>query len=310
MRSRPRTPARGVAVIVVALGLACLGLPTTSAFSAPTTTTTSTLPTTVVLAGNAYARHLIAAQPIPPQARRVAALPTPLPPNGDIGESPLVRQDHHFYLLPMSVSVDQFVRSHLPRGETVTETGSGTSRNALPTYNLGLSLTCVSPHVTFCGVYYQTTEAKNGEQELRIDVQVVYLPIVHATMPTDGVATVTGYGTISLMNPSSNPSSVVLTHHQALTLATVVAQLKDYGNTGFCAEDSQLLKITIVKDGTVLWSATADECPGVLQITSVKSSQALDDRSCAFWHVADSFFSPGTANGTKSGSQFCQDTQG
>ena len=64
----------------------------------------------------------------------------------------------------MSVSVEQFVRSHLPRGETVTETGSGTSRNALPTYNLGLSLTCVSPHVTFCGVYYQTTEAMNGEE--------------------------------------------------------------------------------------------------------------------------------------------------
>ncbi len=59
----------------------------------------------------------------------------------------------------------------------------------------------MSPHVTFCGVYYQTTQAKDGEQELRVDVQVIYLPILHVKMPTDGVVTVTGYGTTSLMDP-------------------------------------------------------------------------------------------------------------
>jgi len=302
-----RPAAKGVALVAIAFGLAGLGLPVTGALSAPTTTTTS-LPAAIVLAGNAYARHLIGAQPIPPEARRVTTLPTPLPPNGDVGPSPGVREDHHFYLLPLSVSVDQFVRAHLPHGETVTETGSGSSPNAYPTYNLGLSLACVSPHITFCDVYYQTTESKNGEQELRVDVQVDYLPIIRAQMPTSGVVTVTGYGRTSLMDGSSDPTSVVLTHHQALTLRTVVAQLKDFGG-GVCMEDSLMLKISVVRDGIVVWAATADECPGVLAITSEKASLSLYDRSCSFWHVVDSFFASGTANGTKSDSKVCADSQ-
>jgi hypothetical protein len=295
-------------MVLVALGVACLGLPVANAYATtPTTSTTSTtLPAATVLAGNAYARHLLASQPIPPGATRVATLPTPLPPNGDVPDSPLVRADHHFYLLPLSVSVDAYVRAHLRKGETVTESGSGSAPNAYPTYNLGLSLTCVNAHIDFCGVYYQTTEAKNGEQELRVDVQVIYLTILHIKMPTDGVVTVTGYGRISLADPSSDPSSVVLTHHQALTLRTVVAELKDSGG-GMCMEDSELLKISIVKDGAVVWSASADECPGALTITSAKTNLSLNDRSCAFWHVVNSFFAPGTAKGTKQGSDVCSD---
>jgi hypothetical protein len=278
-----------------------------SASAAPTTTTT--LPATIVAAGNAYALRLLEAQPIPPEVREVTSLPTPIAPSGDVAGGPMVRQEHRFYLLPPSVSVDQYVRAHLPTGEKVTETGSGNAPNTYPVDNLGVSLTCVSPHITFCGVYYTTTEAKNGEQELRVDVQVIYLPIVHAKMPTSGVVTVTGYGKISLMNSSSDPSSVVLNHHQVLILHTVIADLKDGADMGMCMEDSQLLKIKIVKNARVVWSAAADECPGVLQITSAKSNLTLDDRSCSFWRVADSFFPSGTANGTKSGSQVCKDSQ-
>ena len=298
---------RRIAATSVALVVAGLGLPTASSVAAPTTTTT--LPASIVVAGNAYARHLIGEQPIPPQARLVTSLPTPLAPNGVVAESPEVRRAHHFYLLPMSVSVDLYVRSHLLRGEKVTETGTGTSPNANPVYNLGVSLTCVSPHITYCGVFYQTTEAKDGEQELRLDVQVIYLPILHVEMPSDGVVTVTGFGATSLMNPSSDPTSVVLNHHQVLTLRTVIAKLKDLGSNGMCMEDSLLLKIKIVKDGGVVWSATADACPGALTITSAKANVILDNRSCPFWHVVDTFFPSDTANATKSESKLCSSSQ-
>jgi hypothetical protein len=296
-----------VVLMFIALGVACLDLPSASVGAAPTTTTT--LSPAVVLEGNGYTRHFLDAQPIPPDARRVATLPTPLAPNGDFSDSSLIRQDHHLYLLPMSVSVDQFVRAHLPKGERITETGTGSAPNAYPTYNLGVSLTCVSPHITFCGVYYQTTEAKNGEQELRVDVQVIYLPILHVKMPTDGVVTVTGYGKTSLMDPSSDPTSVVLSHHQALTLRTVIAKMKDLGFEDTCMEDSLLLKINVVKHGTVVWSATADECPGALAITEAKSNAILDARSCPFWHVVNTFFVAGSANATKSQINGCADSQ-
>jgi len=209
----------------------------------------------------------------------------------------------------MSVSVDQFVRTHLIKGERITETGTGNAPNAYPTYNLGVSLTCVSPYITFCGVYYQTTEAKNGEQELRVDVQVIYLPILHVKMPTDGVVTVTGYGKTSLMDPSSDPTSVVLSRHQALTLRTVIAKMKNLGFEDTCMEDSLLLKINVVKHGKVVWSATADECPGALAITSAKTSPILDGRSCPFWHVVSTFFVSGTAKATKSQVHGCADSQ-
>jgi len=301
-----RLVVRRVALILAALGVACLGLSSANAVAAPTTTTT--LPASVITAGNAYARHLVDLQPIPPQAREVTTLPTPMTASGDVGGSPGLREAHRFFLLPLSISVDQYVRAHLPSGETVTETGSGCGPNTNTVYTLGLSLTCVSPHITFCGVFYSTTEARNGEQELRVDVQVIYLPIIHATMPTSGVVTVTGYGKTSLMDGSSDPNSVVLSHHQAQTLATVVGQLKDFGG-GLCAEDSMLLKISEVKGGEVVWSATADECPGVLAITSSRGNLNLYDRSCSFWHVVDSFFAPGSANGTKADSKVCVDAQ-
>jgi hypothetical protein len=305
MRRYARGVVRPVVTLAFALGIACIGLPSTSAVALPTTTTT--LPAAIVAAGNAYARHLLNIQPIPPEAREVTTLPTTLAPNGVVGPSPGLRWAHHLFLLPLSISVDQYVRAHLLAGEKVTETGSGNSPNSYPTYNLGVSLTCASPHITFCGVFYQTTQAKNGQQELRVDVQVVYLPILHVQMPTTGVVTVTGYQRISLANPSSGLTSVVLTQHQALTLRTVIAELKDFGG-GMCMEDSQLLKIKIVHKGKLIWSATADECPGVLQINSGASTLTLNDRSCTFWHVVDTFFNAGTANGTKSGSRVCADS--
>jgi hypothetical protein len=313
LHSRARVPHGGhatsrVALVVVALGVACLGLTSTGAVAASTTTTSSTLPRTTVLAGNAYTRHFLDAQPIPPEARRVTTLPTPLPANGDVGDSPYVRADHHLYLLPMSVSVDAYVRAHLLKGEKVTETGSGFSPHAYPTYNMGVSVTCVSPHITFCGIYYQTTEAKNGEQELRVDAQVIYLPILHVKMPTDGVVTVTGYGLASAMNGSSDPTSVVLSRHQALTLHTVISRMQNLGSIGGCMESSLLLKISIVKHGNVIWSATADDCPGELAITSATSSPILDARWCPFWHVVGTFFPSGVATATK-GDNDCADSQ-
>ena len=314
LHSRARGPRVGharrrVALVVVALGVACLGLTSTGATAASTAVTTTTLPPATLLAGNAYTRHFLDAQPIPPEARRVAALPTPLPPNGDFGDSPIIRQDHHFYLLPMAVSVDQYVRAHLLKGEKVTETGNGSSPNAYPTHNIGVSLTCVSPNITFCGVYYQTTEAKNGEQELRVDVQVIYLPILHVKMPTDGVVRVTGYGKTSLMDGSSDPTSVVLSHHQALTLRTVISNMKNLGFEDTCMEDSLLLKIDVTKHGKAIWSATADVCPGALAITSAKSNPILDARSCPFWHVVATFFASGTAKATTSAINGCADSQ-
>lgn len=292
-----------VTLMLVALGVVCLGFPTASAFAVPVTTTT--LSPATVAAGNAYALQLLDAQRLPPEARAVAVLPTPIDITGPVFETEGLRQVHHFYLLPMSISVETYVRGHLPKGSKVMGTGSTGGPNVIPVYSMTVSLTCVSRHITFCGVTYAMTAPKNGEQELAVGVQVIYLPILHVKMPTNGVVTVTGYGKTSLMDASSDPSSVVLTSQESRTLRTAVAGMKDLGSDGGCQEDSLLLKIKVVKSGKVVWRATADACPGALSITSGRTNAILDNRTCSFWRAVDSFFATGAASATKSESKYC-----
>ena len=124
LHSRAREPRAGratcrCALVALALGVACLGLPSVAVAS----TTSTTLPPAIVAAGNAYARQVLRDQPIPPSARAVATLPTPVENDGGQFPSPGLRHVVAQYLLPPSVSVDEYVRAHLPRGEIVDGTG-------------------------------------------------------------------------------------------------------------------------------------------------------------------------------------------
>jgi hypothetical protein len=296
------------AIVGATLVVSLLGISSNSALAGPATTTT--LSRATIAAGNAYAWHLLDVQPIPSSARRVSVLPTPVAASGGVGKSPAVRAVHREYLLPMSVDVARYVRAHLPRGEKIYETGTGSSPNAYPVNNLGLSSTCASRHITYCGVFYSSTQARDGQQELRVDVEVMWLPILHVEMPTTGIVTLTGYGQTSLSNASSDPSTIVLNHHEVLALRDRISALKDLGGNGVCAEDSLLLKISITQKSKVVWSAVADECPGALSITSSTSSPVLDDRNCSLWNVVNSFFPKDQAVATKTDSrQVCAYSQ-
>lgn len=295
-----------VAAPVVALVLSVATLTfSVKALASPTTTTT--LSPQTVAAGEAYAEAFLARQPIPPGAQLVATLPTPLPPSGDISGSG-TSMAHHEYELPRSVSVEGYVESHLPTGETLNGTGTGGGPNTPTTHTLELAANCASPHITYCGVSYATITV-NGQQELRVDVQVVWLPIVHVTMPMKGLVTVTGFGATSLVRGSSEPSSVVLSEAQARQLRDQIGALKDMSQNVVCMEDSALLDITVTQNNKVVWRAIADECPGELRITGSTGAHLLDDRNCAFWHVVNAFFPSGTASATKSdSSSICADT--
>jgi hypothetical protein len=303
MRRISRSVVGRAALILTSLAAMSLGLVSTDAVATPATTTT--LPASIVAAGNVYARHLLSEQPIPAGARRVTALSTPLNVSGNVFPGPDVRHTQREYLLSSTVSVEAFVRGHVPRGEKVDGTGSSGGPNTTPVYSVSVSDTCVSAHVLYCGITYATTEAKNGQQELAVAVEVIYLPILHVKMPTDGVVTITGYGKTSLVYRSSEPTSVVLSHSQALAMTTAIAGLKDMGANLMCMEDSVLLRIKMVKNGRVAWRATADGCPGALTITSRTTNVILYNRSCSFWRVVDSFFPSGAAKATKTMTTSC-----
>jgi hypothetical protein len=111
------------------------------------------------------------------------------------------------------------------------------------------------------------------------------------------------------MRGASGPSSLILSTRQARQLSEQVAGLKDMNQSEVCMEDSALLYINVSRNGKVVWKAIADECPGELRITGSAGAHLLDDRSCAFWHVVNSFFPAGTATATKTDSlRACADT--
>ncbi|MGH3732778.1 MAG: hypothetical protein ACRDVC_05290 [Acidimicrobiales bacterium] len=284
-----------IAIVVIAIAVTSLGVASVRAWAGPTTTTA--LSPDTVAAGNAYAARLLAAQPIPTGARPVSALATPLSPMSSPDEGSDLRTATEYYLLPMTADVSSYVRANLPAGERIIGSGSGGGGGAPLSSGIGLSPTCASRHITYCGVEYAW--ANDDQQELVVDAQVVWMPLVHVEMPTSGVVSVTGFARLSLMSASSGATSIVLTHRQALQLRSSIDDLKDMNEGGICAEDATLLNVKVIEGGKVVWKAVGDECPGALTITSPRASHYLDDRSCSFWRTVDSFFSKGEAAGTR-----------
>ena len=293
---------RGALGLLVAIVTFVVGLSTPSAFA----NTTTTLSPATVAAGEAYAMRLLAEQAVPPGAVLVRYLPTTLSlqsqPSISIGLRTVTRR----YLLASSIDLNRFVHNHLRKGETVNGTGTESGPNESPIDFASVSLACNSPHVTYCELEYATTVTKGGRAELRMDLQVDWLPIANVKMPTSGVVSLTGYGDTSLPRGSSDPFTVVLTHRQALALRVAISKLKNSGGGG-CMEDEQLLKISVTAGAStsLQWRATADVCPGVLAITGRDGTAQLDDHNCALWQLVRSFFPAGKADATKGAIGYC-----
>ena len=271
-------------------------------------TTTTTLSPATVAAGKAYATELLSEQPVPSGATPVSHFSTPLALQSQeaflVGNQIISRR----YSIPASIGIEQFVRGHLRKGEAVVGTGTGGGPNEGTVHSVSVSLPCVSRHVTYCALQYDTTTTPGGREELLIALQIDWVPIAIVKMPTTGVVTVTGYDKASAAFGSSDPVSVVLTSQQTLKLSRVIATLKESGE-GLCAEDAILLKISITSPSTkaVTWRAVGDDCPGALAISASGTHVALDDHSCTLWWLVSSFFPAGKADATKSQAKSCDD---
>ena len=258
------------------------------------------------VSANGYATSLFSKIPLPALAAPIAKPTTPLQPvSGSLGLAHTANITRYF-TLPSSFDVEGFAKSHFPssqwQGQSSTTDGGyrvSSSFSILPL--------CRDRHASYCGVTYTTASLGVGRQELRIDVAVVWLPVHVVYLPTSGVVTLTGYATISLMNRSSGPVVVTLNTSQVQHLRSAIALLRSAPG-GMCMEDSMLYKISVANkaDGKVVWSASADECPGELVVSRPGASVALNGRSCALDGLVSSFFPGREAQGTKSGLKACQ----
>lgn len=255
---------------------------------------------TGVSAPRSYAAALFARVPIPPGAQRLTALPVSIAP---IGTSFSVDVVHlvRYYLVPSSVGIAGFAQSHFPSSEWG---GSGTVDGTYSSETFSAMNLCANPHAAYCGVAYRFEHLSGARQELRVDVEVVWKALNKVRLPA-GVVTLTGFRTLSLMNPSSGPVTVTLTSAQAARLRADIAALRESPG-GMCMEDSLLYKLSVTSaSGKVIWSATADECPGALVVTSANGQVSLNDRSCTLDTLVSSLLPANRAQGSRRGLKVC-----
>lgn len=263
-----------------------------------------------IASANAYAAPLLNHAPVPKGATVVAHLPVPLPNgSGRPGVSGLV-DVHRFFLLPRSFDLEGFVRGHLPKGASIIGTGSGSGNGTPLTDYVSTALSCPSRDVSFCQLDYTAAYVANGVQELRVDVLVVWLPLITVSMPTSGVVTLRAYGRLSLANPPRDPVSVVLDHAQAIKLRDVIASLNP-APSGRCMEDTRLYVLTASRDlgSPITWHAIGDGCGGVLIVegqSGRSSPVGLNGNSCALRRLVASLLPRGQGAGTRTAITYCQ----
>ncbi len=118
-----------------------------------------------------------------------------------------------------------------------------------------------------------------------------------------GQVTVTGFGVLSVVHPSSKPTSVTLSDAQTNTLNALVSALPRAGHSE-CHENATLFMFSVVSrvGGATQEHATDRECPapGVLALPTSTGAVERLGGTCALRHFLDGIF-PGTeAQGTKS----------
>ena len=280
------------------LAVAAMALLSISPVGAAATSTNQT-------AGRIYAVSLFSKIPIPSGVTRLTAAIKPLHPvTGSPGYSN-VADVVRYYSATSSIGVNGFAEAHFPKSEW-QGTGSTYDGGYHTSGNFSAMSLCTNRHAAYCGVTYSAVSLTKNQQELRIDVAVVWAPIHVVVLPTSGVVTLTGYDKTSLMNASSDPVHVELNENQVQRLSNAIAHLRSSPG-GLCMEDSTLYKISVAHtaNGKAFWSASADECPGQLSVQDHGRQIALNARSCPLEKLVSTFFPPHSAVGTKLDLKMC-----
>lgn len=126
-------------------------------------------------------------------------------------------------------------------------------------------------------------------------------------MPSTGVVIVTGYGTSSPENPSTQPRSVVLTDSQAAALRRQLSEiptLKQSAGPIICMENAAVFRIAIKgvdSPSRTVWVAQAELCPapGILYVHGKNAGNPEVGRYCTLKALLLSIFPKGTVNLTR-----------
>ncbi len=195
---------RGKALAALARSIAVMVVASISFLSSQSVAASAA--TTGRAAARAYALSLFDGIPLPSGATPLVTPTKPLHPvTGGVGYANLV-DVVRYYNVPSSIDVEAFADSRFPKIEWQ---GNGSTSDG--GYHTSSSFSSLSRrtnrHVAYCAVTYSALALAKSQQELRIDISVVWTAIHVVLLPTTGTVTLTGYDKISLMIPQAIQST-------------------------------------------------------------------------------------------------------
>jgi len=304
------------ACVAVVMALAALPAVLTSA-GAPTAATGfagTTPPAAPPASGEQFAIQVLDSAPIPPGAQAwTAPPPADLESVQTVGISGLIDL-HELYLVgepatpDRSGSLDGYVFAHLPPGSSLATGNSGGGPQGMTT-GFSASLPTSGPNQYWAQLLYESTDAPSGGYVLRVDAEVVWVPDRSGTdaIPPPAGAELTGYTTLSLMNPSSGPVTVELGEAAGARLAAAVNALPLSPET-FCAEDALLFTITFQPpafNAGPAYSVSEDLCGSTVYVSvGATHLPSLSDTGCSLLRLVDGLL-PAQATGTREAVDRC-----
>ncbi|MGD1035396.1 MAG: hypothetical protein ABR977_13330 [Candidatus Dormibacteria bacterium] len=310
-----RIAVSGVAVVMALAALppvlTTAGAPTTATGFAGTTATAAAAPPA---SGEQFAIQVLDSAPIPPGAQVwTAPAPGDLDAVTSVAISGLIDL-HELYRVgdpatpDRSGALDSYVFAHLPAGSSSAGGDSGNGPQGA-TSGFFVSLPLSGPHQYWAQLLYETTAAPGGGYVLRIDAEVVWVPDRSGAeaIPPPAGAELTGYTTLSLMNPSSGPVTVELGQAAGARLAAAVNALPLSPET-FCAEDALLFTISFQSPALSAgraYSVSEDLCGSTVYVSAGGTQlPSLSDTACSLRRLVAGLL-PVAATGTREAVDHC-----
>jgi hypothetical protein len=292
----------GIVVVAALLG-ACAGM-------LPPSSAKSTSPSSPAADANSFAQQVLAEAVIPPGAHSSSTFDSDLlkQPFESITTTGLIDLYRLYVVDEPPSAVESFIAAHLPKGATVSGTGTlGNPQGSADGFEV--SMPTSGPNQNYAELVYALVADGVQACEFRVDAQVIWVPDRSADdlLPAYDSVEVTGFSQTSLANESSGPVSIELSRTQADALRTVINSLP-LAPPPACMEDSLLYKIAFRPSTVATHSFELDgyECvETVLVFEDGKALPPLSDASCSLLHAVVSLLPDGQAGGTRSAAAGC-----
>lgn len=206
----------------------------------------------------------------------------PKAPGELVGIAPVTDVHRCVTLASEPALVQAYLRRHLARGATLSSIGSGAGYGAVQFF-VSEALSIDNPHAYLAHLVYTAAPAARGTTVLRIDAQVVWVPLRPASerLSSFGTATLTGYRQLSLATAPRGPVSEALGRVALAHLATLANSLPEGPSHLTCMEDTTLYRLQVrTRHATEL--LVGHQCGAEVALSvDGRRLAPLSDRHCA-----------------------------